>query len=125
MPLQQYDSRTSFLQAGTVFTIRSVDDLISNIADLECIYNAGEAPNRVPLGPFYGTVLKFLSTDTFAPIIAPLWRGKLGSEMRCPATINWAMNVVKDRLRIAALLFIGRVQVWILPCATDEYLMRH
>lgn len=43
--------------AGTKYTINSVDDLKTNIADLECIFAAAEAPDAIGLGFNYGTVL--------------------------------------------------------------------
>lgn len=96
-------------QQGGIFTINSVSDLLDNINNLECIYDAGKAPNRVPLGLNYGTVLKISTSDIFAPFIESLWKGKLVSNIRCPNEINLGLNVVAGRLQIPALISIGKL----------------
>lgn len=102
-------------EAGTVFTISTVDDLLSNVDNLECIYNAGLVPNTVPLGPQYGTVLKFGTSDALAPLLAPLWQGKVISHLRCPNELDLGLNVIQGRFRVAALIYIGVPNIKLAP----------
>lgn len=65
----------------------------------------------MPLGPYYGTVAKFGTSDSLTALLAPLWKGKIAFNLRCPNDLNMGLNMITDRLRIAALFSVGEESI--------------
>lgn len=108
---------------GSVFTVSSVDDLVANLANLECIFNAGVLPLGVPLGLHYGAVLKFGTSDSLTMLFAPFWKGKLLSHLRCPDgnDVFLGLNMVQGRLRVAARVSIGTPEIVLAPFEFSDH----
>ncbi|OII76851.1 hypothetical protein cand_024260 [Cryptosporidium andersoni] len=100
-------TRHGHCEKGTVYTIKSFDDLRRYKDDLMCVMETGINIAVPPSGNSYGTVLDYLSdrSDADTEIINRIWNGKFSGTALCGKPINvlqpvfFGFNLVNGQFR--------------------------
>jgi len=106
--------RLLLIQRGKAYRIVDGTDLSLKSAEpeLECVYQAGLTPSKVPEGPLYGAVLKVLVTSHFDSFINRIWWGKIATEYKCPSTgviYHVGFNNLLNHFLNPFLVYLGRL----------------
>ncbi|KAL7066571.1 hypothetical protein ACR3K2_29990 [Cryptosporidium serpentis] len=112
MPDRKYYSSLPFTrhghcEKGTIYTIKSFDDLKRYKDELMCVMETGINMGVPPSGNSYGTVLDYLSdrSDADTKVINRIWNGKFSGVTFCGKPINvfqpvfFGFNLVNGQFR--------------------------
>jgi hypothetical protein len=77
------------LKERAVYNISRVEDLLSYKTDLECIFNIGTAPNKVPTGAYYARPLTAFNTQLFNTFSSLFWSGLYVNSTECNGMMKY------------------------------------
>eukprot|EP00922_Rhytidocystis_sp_ex-Travisia-forbesii_P060012 GHVS01088950.1.p1 GENE.GHVS01088950.1~~GHVS01088950.1.p1 ORF type:complete len:343 (+),score=63.60 GHVS01088950.1:134-1162(+) len=100
--------------AGQTYTITSEADMaaVAAAGEEECLYRVGLAPNKPPLGIYFGKVLKTFNSDKFNDKVEEIWSGKLAFKSQCrreDSEFYMVMNFVANDFNMPALMYVGKL----------------
>eukprot|EP00921_Rhytidocystis_pertsovi_P016579 GHVQ01026132.1.p1 GENE.GHVQ01026132.1~~GHVQ01026132.1.p1 ORF type:complete len:511 (+),score=80.83 GHVQ01026132.1:270-1802(+) len=109
--------------AGATYSIKSTDDLHQHLDQLECVFSAGLAPVRPPIGLYYGGILKALGATSGNFVLHGLWQGKIGLQTQCQDSDTQfyiLMNLYANNIDFPAYLYVGTLREKLHPEEYDD-----
>eukprot|EP00920_Eleutheroschizon_duboscqi_P027225 GHVT01066642.1.p1 GENE.GHVT01066642.1~~GHVT01066642.1.p1 ORF type:complete len:467 (+),score=38.93 GHVT01066642.1:790-2190(+) len=115
---------TGVCEKDKTYKFTTQDELKAYRAELECIYARGVAPNRPPLGLWYGQIVEIGNTDLFNLMGEELWAGKIAAKSQCKgskrgnADFYFLHNFAFNGPNFPAFMYTGTLAE---PLAPGEY----
>jgi hypothetical protein len=78
--------------------------------ELECVYEAGVTPSKIPEGPLYGSLLSILNSRFFNSFVNRMWWGKIAVQYSCPNNgpiVHYGVNNMLHHFLNPFLVYIG------------------